>query len=389
MKHPVVRLKPKEDLRIQSGHLWVFSNEISKVEGEPMAGEIVEVLSAKNLSLGFGFYNPKTLIAVRIISKEFLEPEKEFFINRFQSSLSLRKSFFKTPFYRLVYGESDFLPGLIIDRFGDLFSVQISSFGMEKRKHFIYESIKELFSPAAIYERNDSPTRELEGLEQSKSIIFGNEQTVDYDEEGVTLRISPFCGQKTGFYFDQRLNRIFSRGFARNSKVLDLFSNEGGFALNMAHVGACSVIAVDSSELAIRTLIDNVSFNKLENVSAITGDVHEYLNRALSTNEIFDVVVCDPPSFARNRKSVTTAKVGYRQLHKSIFSVLKPGGILLTSSCSHHIFGDTFEEVISDAALKSGRTLQLLHRAGASPDHPVLPAMPETEYLKFNAYRVL
>ncbi len=389
MKHPFVKLKPKEDLRIQGGHLWVFSNEISKVEGEPMAGDVVEVLSAKNSSLGFGFFNPKTLIAVRIISKGFVEPKKEFFIERFQSALSLRNSFFKTPFYRLVYGESDFLPGLTIDRFGDLFSVQILSLGMEKRKNIIYDSIKELFSPAAIYERNDSPTRELEGLEKSKSIIFGEEQTADYDEEGAVFRINPFCGQKTGFYFDQRLNRIFSRQFAGGSKVLDLFSNEGGFALNMAHAGAFSVIAVDSSESATSALIDNVSLNKFENVSAVTADVHEYLRQALSVNETFDVVVCDPPNFTRNRKSVTTAKIGYKELHKSIFSVLKPGGILLTSSCSHHIFRDTFEEVISQAALRSGRALQLLHRAGASPDHPILPSMPETEYLKFNIYRVL
>jgi 23S rRNA (cytosine1962-C5)-methyltransferase len=389
MKHPIIRLKSKEDIRIQSGHLWVFSNEISKIEGEPAAGDVVQVLSAKNSSMGFGFYNPKTLIAVRIISREFVEPEKTFFTARIQSALSLRTTLFNIPFYRLVYGESDFLPGLIIDRFGDLFTVQILSVGMEKRKDFIHDSIKELFSPAAIYERNDSQTRELEGLPQSKSIILGKEQTADYDEDGVVFRINPFSGQKTGFYFDQRLNRIFSRAFAKDSKVLDLFSNEGGFALNMAHAGAGSVVAVDSSESAIGNLKVNASLNRLENVNAVAADVHQYLQQALSANEMFDAVVCDPPSFTRSRKSVTTAKIGYKQLHRSIFSVLKPGGILLTASCSHHIFRETFEDAVSDAALKSGRTLQLLHRAGASPDHPILPSMPETEYLKFNVYRVL
>jgi 23S rRNA (cytosine1962-C5)-methyltransferase len=389
MKHPIIRLKSKEDIRIQSGHLWVFSNEIAKIEGEPAAGDVVQVLSAKNSSMGFGFYNPKTLIAVRIISREFVEPEKTFFTARIQSALSLRTTLFNIPFYRLVYGESDFLPGLIIDRFGDLFTVQILSVGMEKRKDFIHDSIKELFSPAAIYERNDSQTRELEGLPQSKSIIFGKEETADYDEDGVVFRINPFSGQKMGFYFDQRLNRIFSRAFAKDSKVLDLFSNEGGFALNMAHAGAGSVVAVDSSESAIGNLKVNASLNRLENVNAVAADVHQYLQQALSANEMFDAVVCDPPSFTRSRKSVTTAKIGYKQLHRSIFSVLKPGGILLTASCSHHIFRETFEDAVSDAALKSGKTLQLLHRAGASPDHPILPSMPETEYLKFNVYRVL
>jgi len=263
------------------------------------------------------------------------------------------------------------------------------SVGMEKRKDSIYDTIKELFSPAAIYERNDTPSRELEGLSQSKSIISGDEQTADYDEGGVVFRTNPFHGQKTGFYFDQRFNRLFSRQFAAHSRVLDLFSNEGGFALNMAHAGASMVIAVDSSGSAMKNLIMNVHLNRLENVNALTSDVHEYLNQALSTNEKFDVIVCDPPSFAKNRRSVTAAKAGYRQLHKDIFSLLKPEGILLTSSCSHHVFRQTFEEVISGAATKSERVLQLLHRAGASPDHPVLPPMPETEYLKFNAYRVL
>jgi len=389
MSHFIVKLKPKEDIRLLAGHLWVFSNEISGIEGGPMAGDVVEVRSARNFSLGFGFYNPKTLIAVRIMSKDFVEPQKNFFVEKIQSAFRLRERFFPSPFYRLAYGESDFLPGLIIDRFGDLFSVQILSAGMDKRKDSIYDAIKELFFPKAIYERNDTPTRELEGLLQSKSIIFGREETADYDEDGVVFRVNPFCSQKTGFYFDQRINRLFSRRFAAGSNVLDLFSNEGGFALNMAHAGASKVTAVDSSESAINNLITNSRLNRLEQVNALPSDVHAYLSRALSANEKFDVIVCDPPSFTKNRRSVTTAKAGYRQLHRTIFSLLKSSGILLTASCSHHVFRQTFEEVICEAALKSGRVLQLLHRAGASPDHPILPSMPETEYLKFNAYRVL
>jgi 23S rRNA (cytosine1962-C5)-methyltransferase len=389
MSPPIVRLKPKEDFRLLTGHLWVFSNEISKIEGNPSAGDVVEVRNGRNSLIGFGFYNPKTLIAVRMISKEFIEPDKEFFVARLEAALILRKKLFHSPFYRLAHGEGDFLPGLVIDRFDDLFSVQIFSIGMETRKGFIYDALKELFSPAAIFERSDSPTRELEGLPQSKSIILGQEQTIDYDEEGVVFRINPLRGQKTGFYFDQRLNRIFSRNFANDSRVLDLFSNEGGFALGMAHAGATEVIAVDSSELAITNLLTNSRLNKIDNTRTVVGDVQEYLKQAISARANFDVVVCDPPSFARTRKSVSAAKAGYKQLHKSIFGVLKRGGILLTASCSHHIFSDTFEEIVLDAALKSGRSLQFFHRAGASPDHPILPSMPETEYLKFNAYRVL
>jgi len=389
MTNPIVRLKPKEDIRLLSGHPWVFSNEISNVDGQPANGDIVEIRSAKNHTLGFGFYNANTLITVRILSKGFVEPQKEFFAERISTALSLREKLFNSRFYRLAYGESDFLPGLIIDRFGELFSVQILSAGMERRKDFIYDSIRELFSPAAIYERNDTLTRELEGLPQSKSVIFGAERTVDYDEDGVVFRIDPFHGQKTGFYFDQRMNRIFSRRFGENARVLDLYSNEGGFALNMAHAGAREVVAVDSSQLTGSKVSENARLNKFEQIRIESSDAMECLDRLSVDNERFDVIVCDPPNFARSKKNVASAKAGYRLLHKTIFGLLKQSGILLTSSCSHHIFRTTFEDVISDAALKSGRALQLLQRSGASPDHPLLPSMPETEYLKFNAYRVI
>ncbi len=389
MTHCIVRLKPKEDNRILAGHLWVFSNEVSKMDGSASAGDVVEVRSSKNTSLGFGFYNPKTLIAVRIIAKEFIDPDKDFFVNRLVQALSIRERLFDSPFYRLCYGESDFLPGLTIDRFGNLFSVQILSVGMEKRKEIVYKSLEELFSPEAIYERNESQTRELEGLGRSKAVVLGAEKTVDYDEAGVNFRINPFRGQKTGFYYDQRSNRVFSRRFAKESRVLDLFANEGGFALGLARAGAREVVAVDSSGPAIETLVSNSVSNELAQVTALTSDVHAFLSRAAADNEKFDVIVCDPPSFTKNRKSVTAAKAGYKQLHRSIFALLNPNGILLTASCSHHIFRETFDEIVDETARRNGRTLQLLHRAGASPDHPVLPSMPETEYLKFNAYRVL
>ncbi len=388
MTIPIVRLKPKENRRIQAGHLWVFSNEIATIEGTPTAGDVVEIRKHGGGPIGYGFYNPRTLIAVRLFSKEFVEPDKEFFMKRLSAALSLRNTLFDIPFYRLVHSESDFLPGLVVDRFGSLFSVQILSIAMERRKETIYECLHEMFSAEAIYERNESSSRELEGLPRSTSIVFGEDRTTDYREDGVTFRINPFRGQKTGFYFDQRLNRIFSRQFADRSSVLDLFSNEGGFAVNMAHSGAQTVVAVDSSAAAIENLRSNLKLNLLDNVQGITSDVNAYLAKAVASGERFDVVVCDPPSFTKNRKSVPTAKAGYRHLHESLYGVLKSGGILMTASCSHHIFRETFEEIIAAAADRTGRTLQLLHRAGASPDHPVLPGMPETEYLKFNVYRV-
>lgn len=388
MTIPQVTLKRKEENRLLAGHLWVFSNEIEKIEGTPAKGDVVEVRTSKGVRIGYGFFNPSTLIAVRIFSNEFVEPDTGFFEKRLSSSLELRRRIFPVPFYRLVYGESDFLPGLVIDRFDSLFSVQILSAAMERRKELIYEALRNLFAPSAIYEKNESATRELEGLGQWKSIVFGEEGTADYDEDGVLFRVNPFQGQKTGFYFDQRFNRTFSRLFAQGAEVLDLFSNEGGFALNLSKAGAASVTAVDSSEAAVDSLRANAQLNGLANITAEQSDVDSFLKSAGSSGKKYDIVVCDPPSFTRNRKSVPAAKAAYRKLHETIFTLLRPGGILLTASCSHHIFRPTFEEVISSAAQRSARTLQLLHRAGASPDHPVLPAMPETEYLKFNAYRV-
>lgn len=389
MTIPVVRLKPKEDKRIQTGHPWVFSNEIAEMSGVPKIGDVVEVRNSKGNTLGFGFHNPNTLISVRIFSRDYVEPDKFFFEERIRQALALRERIFQNRFYRLVYGESDFLPGLIVDRFDSLFSVQMLSAAMETRKDLIYQSIQDLFSPKAVYARNESRSRAIEGLPQGKEIICGVESTTDYDEDGVIFRIDPFHGQKTGFYFDQRMNRIFARRFAKNVNALDLYCNEGGFALNLASAGARSVIAVDSSPAAVEKLHNNAALNSITSVSTETADVDAFLEKLLTGGEKFDLIACDPPSFARNRKSVTTAKAAYRRLHDSLFKLVSHGGILLTSSCSYHVFPETFEEVIRNSAQKSGRYLQLLHKAGASPDHPTLPAMPETEYLKFNAYRVL
>ncbi len=389
MTIPIVTLRPKEDKRIASGHLWVFSNEIAGITGSPKTGDVVEVKSSKSISLGYGFYNPNTLIAVRIFTRNYVEPDETFFIDRIKKALSLRQGLFPNNFYRLVYGESDFLPGLIIDRFDSFFTVQILSAAMELRKSLIYRSIQALFTAEGIYERNESRTRELEGLPLSKSIVLGDEKDVVYDEEGVVYRIRPFQGQKTGFYFDQRLNRIMSRRFSGNVDALDLFCNDGGFALNLAFAGARSVVAVDSSSAAIENVRNNSELNSLNSIQVESIEVERFLSAASASGRTFDLVVSDPPSFTKNRKSVPAAKAGYRRLHQNILKVLSKGGILLTASCSHHIFRQTFEEIVAETAQEQGRSVQLLYRGGASPDHPILPAMPETEYLKFNAYRII
>lgn len=386
MKTPIVTLRAKEERRLRKGHLWVFSNEILKIEGTAGVGDVVEVRDSRNNPLGYGFYNPRSLISVRIFSKEYVEPNIEFLIKRIDSALQLRKKIFSIPFYRVVHGESDFLPGLIIDRFGDIVSIQTYSAAFEQRKELVHQAVEEIFSPRAIYRRDESPTRILEGLEQTKSIVKGFEETVRYDEEGVVFNISPYRGQKTGFYFDQRFNRLMCRRFVKGGRVLDLYCNEGGFSLNAAFAGATQVIGVESSEYAVNKALDNIKSNQFKGVDVYLSDVDAYLDTLIRRKEMFDVVICDPPGFTKNKKSIPQAKSAYRKLHEKIFSLLSDGGILMTGSCSYHIYRETFEEIVSQAASDAGRGLQLLSRSGAAPDHPILTAMPETDYLKFNVY---
>jgi len=386
---PVVKLKSKEELRLRRGHQWVFSNEILDLEGTAGVGDVVEVRDSRNNLLGYGFFHPHSLISVRMFSKEYIEPNREFMISRIERALQLRKKIYKTPFYRVVHGESDLLPGLVIDRFEGVISIQTFSAAFELRKDLVHQAVEEIFSPRAIFRRDESPLRLLEGLEPTRSIVKGKEETLDYDEEGVHFGISPYHGQKTGFYFDQKLNRLICRRFVEGMRVLDLYCNEGGFSLNAAFAGAREVIGVESSEYAVNKARENIKSNQFSTVDVYLADVDNYLDTLIKRKERFDVVISDPPGFTKNKKSVPHAKAAYRRIHEKIFQILSEGGILMTSSCSHHIYRETFEGVVSEAASRTGRALQLLLRSGAAPDHPVLPGMPETEYLKFNIYSAL
>jgi 23S rRNA (cytosine1962-C5)-methyltransferase len=385
-----ITLKKNEDNRILSGHLWAFSNEIGKIDGEPTAGDLVTLRNHAGRFIGIGTYNPHSLIAVRVLTREEEEIDFHFFHKRITTAAALRKRIFPTAdSFRLIHGEGDFLPGLIVDKYADFLSVQTFSAGMERRLTLICDVLESLFHPTGIVERNESPMRALEGLETRQGILRGSIGTPTISEYGIKYAVDLLEGQKTGFFLDQRENRKALRKYVKGSSVLDCFCHDGGFALHAAYAEATNVLGIDVSESAIRRASNNATLNGLgESVRFVRADCFEFFENEIREGRQFDVVNLDPPSFAKNKKSVTGAKRGYKELHTSALRLLPPGGILSSASCSHHITEETFLNIINDCARGAGRVLNLLEWRGAPPDHPVLPAMPETRYLKFGIFQI-
>ena len=377
-------LKKNEERRIQNGHQWVFSNEIHAVNGAPKSGDIVEIVRHDMKRLGVGFYNPHSLIAARFLSPDEEEIDFKFFEKRLLAALSLRKKLYpKSATFRVVHGESDFLPGLIIDKYNEYLSVQTFSAGMDSRLTLICDVLVSIFSPRGIVERNESPLRTLEDLPLRKGTVRGTVEPTIIDLDDLKFRIDLLEGQKTGFFLDQRENRSALRRFAKDANVLDCFCNEGGFGLYAAHYGAKCVTGVDSSEFAIEKSKVNANLNNLHNIAFNCTDAFAALASDVEQKKKYDIVVVDPPSFAKNKKTVATAAKGYKEVNTGALRLLNSGGILATASCSHHVSEEMFLNVIMNSGVKADRKLRLLHIGGAAPDHPTLPAMPETKYLKF------
>ncbi|MBM2839525.1 MAG: putative SAM-dependent methyltransferase [Bacteroidetes bacterium] len=381
-------LRKKEDRRVVAGHPWVFSNEIHEIKGNPVIGDVVELRDAGGLSLGIGLFNPHSLIAFRMLSRTVEEIDYGFFERRIKAAIDLRKMLYPNDnACRLVHGEGDFMPGLIVDKYDDVIAVQTFAFGMDSRLQWICDALESLLHPRGIVERNESSLRTLEKLEQKKGILRGTSSPTLVEEHGLTYSVDPLEGQKTGFFLDQRENRLGIRRYAGSATVLDCFCNDGGFALNASVSGAAAVTGIDASEDAINRARYNATLNNLTAVQFERADVFDKLEEFGAAGNTFDVVVLDPPSFTKNRKTVPAARKGYKDLHMRAFKVLHPGGILLTASCSHHIEPDVFLSIVEESARKAERSLQLLEWRGAAPDHPSLPSVPETRYLKLGVFR--
>ncbi len=391
---PELRLKRGEERRIEAGHLWVFSNEVDTGQ-TPLAaftpGALARVVSARDRFLGHAGVNPHALICARILSRDAARPPgRELLHSRLRNALGLRERLYPQPFYRLVFGEGDELPGLVLDRYGDVIVGQTATAAMEAMKADIVAAVAEVIAPAQFIWKNDGGARDLEGL---PAYVEGADATavpdqVLVEENGVRFRVPLAEGQKTGWFFDQAANRRAFLKYVPGRRVLDVFSYAGAWGLAAARAGAADVLCVDSSATALAATAAAAADNGLA-VRARRDDAFEALAALHSAGERFDVVVLDPPAFIKRKKQIPKGEAAYRKLNQLGLRLLARDGILVSSSCSWHLPADDLMLAIQKAARHENRFVQVLEAGGQAPDHPIHPAIPETRYLKAFFCRVL
>jgi 23S rRNA (cytosine1962-C5)-methyltransferase len=392
-----VLLRPGESERVLAGHPWIYLGSIDRLTRPAADGDVVQVKDHRQRFLGVGFYNSKSKINVRLLDPERVDIDARFFEERIRAALALRRKHLpKATSFRVVNAESDFLSGLIVDKYEDVLVVQTSSLGMDQRKDAIVAALKALFTPRAIVERNEMASRKFEGLTDANGVLEGTlPGEVAIQLNGLTFGVDLLGGQKTGYYLDQQVNYELVSHFAPGAQVLDCFTFLGGFALHAARAGAAHVHAIDQSADAVAAATRNAASNGLaEKCSFVAANVFDWLKEQTRTQPHeklvprFDLIILDPPSFTRNRASIPDALRGYKEIHLRALKLLKPGGTLATFCCSHHIEAVVFQEVILEAAFDAHRILRRVSTYAQSPDHPILPAIPETEYLKGYAFEL-
>jgi 23S rRNA (cytosine1962-C5)-methyltransferase len=390
---PILHLKPREGRRARAGAPWIFSNEIAidaAARGlEP--GSLVEVEGHDGRKFGVGYYNPNSLIAVRLFeSPPETQIDRKFLANRLRRALALREALFDLPFYRLVHAEGDRLPGLAIDRYGDCSIVQITTAGMELLAEPIMDALASVIAPATIVLRADAPVRALEGLPSYVRAAAGETPSrIALEENGTRYFADLQGGQKTGWYFDQRDNRAFMASLARGRTVLDVYCHTGGFALAAAQAGAKEANGLDSSAPALALAEEAAAASGLRGIcNFIKTDAVEELARLVAAREQFDIVVCDPPPFVRSRKDLESGARAYRKLARLAAQVTAPGGFVMLASCSHNMPADRFRAECAAGIARADRRASLIRDAGAAPDHPSHPMLPETAYLKALVFAV-
>ncbi|MDH5302394.1 MAG: class I SAM-dependent rRNA methyltransferase [Gammaproteobacteria bacterium] len=381
-------LRRGEERRVQVGHLWVFSNEVD-IQKTPLKefqpGETATLLRFDGKKLGTVYVNPNSLICARLISAlPEQKMDKQWFKHRLQQALALREQMYDQPYYRLVFSEGDFMPGLILDRYGDYFVAQLNTAAMDRARDELIAVCCEMFQPKGITLRNDSGSRAQEQLAESVEVVYGQvPEELTLLEDGAEFAFAPLSGQKTGWFYDQRHNRQSLKTFAKDKTCLDLFSYVGGWSIQMGRAGAREVVAVDASQPAIDRVLDNAKRNGLDSkISALCGDVFEILKQFKQDGRTFDLIVVDPPAFIKRKKDEKEGALAYQRANRLAMEILNPGGILVSCSCSHHFSAGQLQRALLKGAGQLRREMQILEIGQQSPDHPIHPAIPETSYLK-------
>jgi 23S rRNA (cytosine1962-C5)-methyltransferase len=385
-----VILKKGKEKAVLHRHPWVFSGAIEKVKGNPANGDIVKLIDAKGAFMAYGFYNDQSRVALRLLEwDEAVEVNEQWFREKVAMAVAGRNSLLTdgiTNTCRLIFSESDYLPGLIVDKYAGHLAVQVLTSGIEKMMPCIIDELQHLLKPESIFDKSDASSRNHEGLQTQNIVLAGNHppERVEVIENGIIYNINIAEGQKSGFYCDQRENRKIVAQYAKGKKVLDCFCYTGGFTLNSLRSGAAAVTTVDSSVLAIDTLKENVLLNKFDTtkVTTIPSDVNKQLRKFRDEGEMFDIIVLDPPKYAPSRSALDKASRAYKDLNRLGMLLLNKGGLLATYSCSGAMDMETFKQVLAWAALDAGKQVQFIHQFCQPEDHPVRSSFPEGEYLK-------
>ncbi len=384
-----VYLLPGRDKRVHAGHPWVFQSDIKGATDDCAPGGVVTVAASNGRFLARALYNPKSQIALRIVTRNDEPVDGAFIRARVLRAIDYRRAFADMRSCRLIYSESDGLPGLAVDSFGDVLSLQCLSLGMEAFKQTVVDTLAEALSPRGIYERDDVPVRALEGMEQKTGVLLGDvPERVEIAENGVRFLVDVKSGQKTGYFLDQKENRAAIAPFVKDARVLDCFTHTGAFALHAAKFGAREVTGVDISEFACQCARENAALNGFTNAQFKAANVFDLLKEETLSGKQYDMVILDPPAFAKTRAAREAAARGYKEINLRAIKLIRDGGYLVTCSCSQHVRPDMFLQIVADAAADARATLMQIEYRTQGRDHPILPAAPETQYLKCGIFRV-
>ena len=385
---PALTVQPRA--RLFHGHLWVYATEIQKRLGDPKPGDVVHLQDVRGKPLGSAIYNPQSQISARLFSYRRQDLDLDFFTRRIQRAMKVRQeSGVDQNLCRLVWSESDGLPGVIVDRYGDFLVLQTLTLAMDQRKELIVQALNDVLKPRGIVERNEAAVRKAEGMELIKGVISGETPTpFVVRHQGSAFHADLLEGQKTGLYLDQLDNYQLVSALAKGRRVLDCFSNQGGFAQACALAGASAVTAVDISEPATEVAKKNAEIAGAK-IECIAENCFDFLKRSEAADARYDLIILDPPSFTKTKSSVRDALRGYKEIHLRAMKMLEPGGIFATFTCSHHVSASEFHSSITDAAVDAKKTLRRITTYTQRPDHPILATIPETEYLRGYAYEVV